>query len=75
MKGSYRIRAVSIATAIVVVALLSTADSARAQTVEEGWANFYSDNFHGKKMSNGEPYDKDKLTASTKNIPSAPKSK
>jgi len=53
----------------MATALLFTDKMTLAQTVEEGWANFYSDNFHGKKMSNGELYDKDKLTASHKKYP------
>jgi rare lipoprotein A len=40
-----------------------------AQSAEEGTANFYSDTFQGKKMANGETYDKSKLTASHKKHP------
>jgi rare lipoprotein A len=40
-----------------------------AQSTEEGLANFYSDKFQGKKMANGERYDKNKLTASHKKHP------
>lgn len=40
-----------------------------AQKGEEGLANFYSDNFQGKKMGNGDSYDKNKLTASHKKYP------
>jgi len=69
MKHSYRIRSVTLVTVIMATALLFTDKMTLAQTVEEGWANFYSDNFHGKKMSNGELYDKDKLTASHKKYP------
>jgi rare lipoprotein A len=42
---------------------------ALAQSAEEGLANFYSDVFQGKKMANGEPYDKNKLTASHRKHP------
>jgi rare lipoprotein A len=45
---------------------LSLSAIANAQSVEEGTANFYSDSFQGKKMANGEVYDKNKLTASHK---------
>jgi rare lipoprotein A len=69
MKRSDRIRQVIVVTVAVIMALLFTHDIAPAQTAEEGLANFYSDNFQGKKMSNGEPYDKDKLTASHKKHP------
>ena len=34
-----------------------------------GLVNFYSDSFQGKKMANGDPYDKNKLTASHKKHP------
>lgn len=46
-----------------------TCGFALAQSAEEGLANFYSDRFQGKKMANGEPYDKNKLTASHKKHP------
>ena len=42
---------------------------ALAQSAEEGLGNFYSDSFQGRQMSNGEPYDKNKLTASHKKHP------
>ena len=55
----------------VAVALLTLSLSAiaNAQSVEEGTANFYSDGFQGKKMANGEVYDKNKLTGSHKKHP------
>jgi rare lipoprotein A len=42
--------------------------SVRAQTTEEGIANFYSDKFQGKKTGSGEFYNKDALTASHKKL-------
>jgi rare lipoprotein A len=36
---------------------------------EQGNASFYADKFQGKKMANGQPYRKGKLTAAHKKIP------
>ena len=36
---------------------------------EQGNASYYSDKFQGKKMANGKPYRKGKLTAAHKKIP------
>jgi rare lipoprotein A len=66
MKRPDRIRQVNGLMATVILATLFTCAIALAQKAEEGLANFYSDDFQGKKMSNGEPYDKNKLTASHK---------
>ena len=54
---------------VLILALSLTSGAAFAQSSEEGLANFYSDSFQGKKMANGEPYDKNKLTASHKTHP------
>jgi peptidoglycan lytic transglycosylase len=53
---------------ITIAALLTAPVPAitYAQSAEEGSANFYSDAFQGKKMANGQAYDKSKLTASHK---------
>jgi rare lipoprotein A len=59
----------SILTAVVIFAMLLKCDVGFAQSAEEGLANFYSDKFQGKKMANGERYDKTKLTASHKKHP------
>ena len=53
---------------IVMLVVVAGTGIASAQT-EEGVANYYSDKFVGKKTSSGEPYDKDKLTASHKKLP------
>ncbi len=53
----------------LILAALLIGGTTFAQSGEEGLANFYSDNFQGKKMANGELYDKDKLTASHKKHP------
>ena len=66
MKRYDRIRQVNALIAAVLLAMFFTCESALAQNAEEGLANFYSDAFQGKKMFNGEPYDKTKLTASHK---------
>ncbi len=36
---------------------------------EQGNASYYADKFQGKKMANGQPYRKGKLTAAHKKIP------
>jgi rare lipoprotein A len=56
---------------LVVVGLLAIvglAGIAAAQTSEEGVANFYNDNFQGKKTASGEIYDKNGLTAAHKKL-------
>ena len=58
-----------IGAAIVMLAIVAAAGITAAQTGEEGIANFYDDKYQGKKMASGEVYDKDKLTASHKNLP------
>ena len=65
MKDPYRIGSLNV----VALTLFFATNIALAQKAEEGWANFYSDNFHGKKMSNGGLYDREKLTASHKKHP------
>lgn len=69
MKLHNRMRQVNILTAVAMLTMLFTCGFALAQSAEEGLANFYSDRFQGKKMANGEPYDKNKLTASHKKHP------
>ena len=54
---------------VLILALSLTSGTTFAQSSEEGLANFYSDSFQGKKMANGEPYDKNNLTASHKKHP------
>jgi rare lipoprotein A len=54
--------------AIALIGVLGCG-TAFAQSSEEGLANYYSDKFQGKKMANGELYDKNKLTASHKKHP------
>jgi rare lipoprotein A len=67
MKRYDRLSQVNALMAGVLLAIFFTCESARAENAEAGLANFYSDAFHGKKkMFNGEPYDKTKLTASHK---------
>lgn len=38
-------------------------------TVQYGTASFYADKFQGRKMANGETYDRNKLTAAANRIP------
>ena len=58
----------AIAVAVVFLVVLGMAGIAVAQTAEEGVANFYNDNFQGKKTASGEPYDKNGLTAAHKKL-------
>lgn len=44
-----------IAIGVVFLVVLGMAGVAAAQTAEEGMANFYNDNFQGKKTASGEP--------------------
>ena len=66
---SSSIRRVNHLAATVIVIALVTCGVLFAQSAEEGLANFYSDKFQGKKMANGQTYDKNKLTASHKKHP------
>jgi peptidoglycan lytic transglycosylase len=66
MKSDNRKRQASFFAGIVMLAVLFRCGIRLAQSAEEGLANFYSDSFQDRKMSNGEPYDKNKLTASHK---------
>ncbi len=38
-------------------------------TIQHGIASFYADKFQGRKMANGELYDRNKLTAAANRIP------
>ena len=57
-----------IAIGVVFLVVLSMAGVAAAQTAEEGMANFYNDNFQGKKTASGEPYDKNGHTVAHKKL-------
>ena len=57
-----------IAIGVVFLVVLGMAGVAAAQTAEEGMANFYNDNFQGKKTASGEAYDKNGLTAAHKKL-------
>ena len=57
-----------IAIGVVFLVVLGLAGVAAAQTAEEGMADFYNDNFQGKKTASGEPYDKNGLTAAHKKL-------
>jgi rare lipoprotein A len=54
---------------VFIVAVLLAPGLARAQSSEQGTANFYNDSFQGKKVASGEVYDKSALTASHKKHP------
>jgi rare lipoprotein A len=68
MKNISGTRRLAIAMAVAGVMAIWMSESARAQTTEDGTANFYSDKYQGKKTGSGELYDKDKLTASHKKL-------
>ncbi len=50
---------------------LSSALTLRAQLgyIEEGYATYYSDKFHGRRTASGAKYDKDELTCAHKQLP------
>ena len=51
------------------LSLLASIQFAFAGPTEEGIATFYGDNFHGRKTSSQELYDKDQLTAAHRTLP------
>ena len=58
----------SLVITLGLLASVGVRGIATAQTSEEGTANFYSDNFQGKKTASGEVYDKNGLTAAHKKL-------
>lgn len=40
-----------------------------AQEQQKGKASYYADNLHGRRMSNGEPYNKDSMTCAHRTLP------
>jgi rare lipoprotein A len=62
------VRRPSPLVAVGLLAIVGLAGIAAAQTSEEGVANFYNDNFQGKKTASGEIYDKNGLTAAHKKL-------
>jgi rare lipoprotein A len=68
MNASGRSKRWSLVVAFGLVAIVGTGRIAAAQTGEEGVANFYNDNFQGKKTASGEAYDKNGLTAAHKKL-------
>jgi peptidoglycan lytic transglycosylase len=58
----------AIAAAILMVGIVGAAGTTAAQT-EQGVANFYGDQFQGKKTASGEVFDKNGLTAAHKKLP------
>jgi len=61
MKTSLMRRRLAAMIAVVSLAIVWPLAIAAAQGAEEGVANFYSDKFQGKKLANGEVYDKSNL--------------
>ena len=61
MKTSVMMRRLAAMIAVVSLAIVWPLAIATAQGAEEGVANFYSDKFQGKKLANGEVYDKSNL--------------
>ena len=68
MKRLIATRQLAAVLTIVSLATVLNVALASAQDTEEGVANFYSDKFQGKKLANGDRYDKNKLTASHKTL-------
>jgi rare lipoprotein A len=54
---------------ILLAAVAITSCSGSKKFTETGKASFYSNKFQGRKMANGEPYRKGKLTAAHKTLP------
>ena len=65
----------SIVIAVVMLVVVGTAVMAAAQSAEEGVANFYSDDFQGKKTASGEAYDKKGSPRPTRSSPTEPRSR
>jgi rare lipoprotein A len=53
----------------VFTLLLLTTQLAFAGQIDKGLASYYADKFQGRKTSNGERYDKNKLTAAHRTLP------
>lgn len=51
------------------LSLIASMQVAFANRAEDGIATFYGDNFHGRKTSSNEIYDKDQLTAAHRSLP------
>ena len=64
-----RTQPLSMVTILVMLVTVAMVGNADAQTSEEGFANFYSDKFEGKKTASGEVYEKNGLTAAHKKLP------
>src|SRR4029450_10275193 len=58
----------AIAAAILMFGIVGAAGTTAGQT-EQGVANFYGDQFQGKKTASGEAFDKNGLTAAHKKLP------
>jgi len=63
-----RSKRLGLVVAAMTLVIAGATALAIAQTAEEGTASFYSDKFQGKKTSSGEPYDKNGLTGSHKQL-------
>ena len=52
-----------------VIALLSISTMCMEGRAERGVASYYHDRFHGRKMANGRPYNKDSFTCAHRRYP------
>ena len=68
MNSPDRTKRQAIVVGVVFLVVLGMGGVAAPRTAEEGMANFYNDNFQGKKTASGEPYDKNGLTAAHKKL-------
>ena len=68
MSGLSRAKWQGFTVVVGLLAIVGMAGITAAQTSEEGVANFYNDNFQGKKTASGEAYDKSGLTAAHKKL-------
>lgn len=56
-------------TAVAVLSLILMFPLKAAAKEVKGLASWYGKNHQGKRMANGHPFDKDKLTAASKTLP------
>jgi len=63
----FRLIACRLVSIFILAQLVACSGSGRF--IQEGKASYYSNKFQGKRMANGQPYRKGKLTAAHKTLP------
>ncbi len=69
MRVLVRAKRLAIPATIMMLTIVGMAGITVAQTSDEGVANFYGDQFQGKKTASGEVFDKNGLAAVHKKLP------